>query len=358
MFSVIQNTQAATASGSSPTTTMQDQFREQVIQAYDNVTVLSKMNGLFHSEQAQQGKNAVVYTIRGRSSTSRATKAAGELPQQGIADSLNISLTYDAAEYLDQPYDKNEMGDARYQLAAQDASNEVIRAVNDEEIRIMHALWKTAQLTALTGYLQAPVLKTISASVSGNDVNQANAFPLSDTGAELAFKTITQVKTLTRFGSYLTTTAVNRDNTKGSGWMWVMRPEMFDALKFGTRTSSNQYNAGGGSMLRGLVPMIDGDPIVVSPAQFWPRTNYTDQSFSRYNTNGIVTSTNGMPVAYYLNYGNGVSPIAQTLPPSEGGITVKMLDEPFREAMIARVKSRYSYDTYRRDAMGCISIKQ
>ncbi|HYD00678.1 MAG TPA: hypothetical protein VEB22_05575, partial [Phycisphaerales bacterium] len=146
-------------------------------------------------------------------------------------------------------------------------------------------------------------------------------------------------------------------NAKGSSWVWIVRPEFLDALKFGTRTSSMEFNSGA-DMLRGLTPVIDRDPIIVSPAQFWPKTNYSDASFSRYNTNGIVTSTNGMPVAYYLNYGNAVSPIAQTVPPSEGGITVKLLDEPFREAMIARVKSRYSYDSYRRDAMGAISIKQ
>jgi len=357
MFSVIQNTQAATASGSSPTTTNQEQFREQVIQAYDNVAVLSKMNGLFHSEAAQQGKSSVVYTIRGRSSTARSTKAGGALPVQGTADSLNLTLTYDAAEYLDQPYDKNEMGDARYQLAAQDASNEVVRAVNDEETRIMHALHKTALLSAATGYMPAPVLQTVSASVSGDDVNQTNAFPLTNTGAERAFEYITKIKTQTRYGTYLSATAANRDNAKGSGWVWVFRPELWDCLKFGTRTSSLDYNAGSG-MLRGMTKMIDGDPIIVSPAQFWAKTNYTDQSFSRYNVNGIVTSTNGMPVAYYINYGNGISPIAQTLPPSEGGITVKMLDEPFREAMVVRVKSRYSYDSYRRDAIGCLTIKQ
>ncbi|HYD00935.1 MAG TPA: hypothetical protein VEB22_06880, partial [Phycisphaerales bacterium] len=203
MFSVIANTQAATASGSSPTTTMQEQFREQVIQAYDNVAVLSKLKGLFHSEQSVPGKNSVVYSIRGRVSTARGVKAGGALPVQGSADTLNLTLTYDAAEYMDLPYDKNELQDARYQLAAQDASNEVIRAVNDEETRIMHALWKTAQLSAATGYMPAPVLSTLSASVSGDDVNQANAFSLDNTGAERAYKLMTQVKTQTRYGTYL-----------------------------------------------------------------------------------------------------------------------------------------------------------
>ena len=357
MFSVMMNTQNATASGSSPTTVMQEQFRESVIQAYSDVSVLSKMTGLFHTEQAQPGKNSVVYTIRGRSSTNRAVKAAGELPDQGTADSLNLTLTYDKAEYLDIPYDKNEYGDTRYQLAAQDAANEVIRATNDRETRIMHALWKTAQLSAATGYMPAPILSTLSASISGDDVNQTNGFSLDNTGAERAFQYMTKLKTQTRFGTYLSATAANRDNAKGSGWIWVVRPEFFDALKFGTRTSSVDYNSGA-DMVKGLTPVLDGDPIIKSPAQFWPKTNYTDQSFTRYSTNGIVTSTNGMPVAYYLNYGNGISSIAQTLPPSEGGISVKMLDEPFREAMIVRVKSRYSYDAYRRDAMGAISIKQ
>lgn len=350
MFSVIANVQSTSGS---PTSVMQDQFRETLIAAYENMTVVTKL-GIAHQEQAQPGKNTIVYSIRGQGTSlpSRSTKAVGDLPQQGAAATYNITSTYDEAEYLDYNYDHDKYGDTRFQVAAADTQIELIRAAEDREKRFMAMLTKASQAAALTGFDPAPVL----AQTATGSTTMAAIFTNDNTGAELVFKYVVQIKTQMRSG----TAAVVRNCSKGPNWLVIMRPEIWDCYKFGTRSTSTLYNLGA-DMKKEPEKMIDGCPVVVVPSGYWPlyNTAYTDQSFSKYNVDATYNqsgSTLGSPVLFIVNYGAGVSPITETIPPTSGGISVKLLDEPYREVMTVRIKSRYGYDIFRRSAVGCLNF--
>lgn len=343
MFSVINSLH--TASGS-PTSLLQDQFRTEVMGIYENTSEITKF-GIAHQERCAPGKNTVVYTLRGRVATARATKAKGDLPVQGSASSYDITARIEAAEYMDQNYDRDEAGDARFTMYAADAGNEVIRANEDQAKRFMAMLYITSLLPALSGFSQAPGYEKLTAAAL-TTINDSGAYSLDNTGAERLYLYMTNLKREMR----------NRNNKKGQFWTWVFRHSAFDCLKFGNRMTSKDFNSGA-DLQFGLRHAIENDPILLVNDDFWPTTNYTDPSFSKYNVDGRIAAAgaNGTPAAFLINHGGGVSPLAETLPPAHGGIEVEMLGEPYRRIETVRVTSRNSYDSLHRDAVGVLPVQ-
>lgn len=341
MFSVVAN--LLTNQGT-PNTHQQDQFAESMHAVYGDNTITA-IDMVCSKRMLSPGKNNDVETLLGRNPTARATKAKGDMPIAGESDEYNIQLSTDSSEYMDEHFDWDTMGDARFPAMTDRAQQAVIVAKNDRQKRFFHKLWQTAQLSAISGFDPAPVLIVLGdAAYTSIELG----LPLDNTGAERLFKTMVQTKT----------DMMNRDVVQAPNWVWFMRHSGFNPLRFGNRTSSMEFNSGA-DMRFGIVPYINETPIIVVPDQFWPSTStaYTDSSFSHYNTDGRIAGSNGTPVGFLINYGTNIAPIAEVLPAGGGGIQVKALTEQHREVDTVRVKSRYAFRSLRRFAVGAVSVR-
>lgn len=344
MFGVIAS---LTVAGGSPATTQQAVFENYVRDIYDNTAFVAKM-GIAEKRQTAAGTDsgsAAVFTIAGRASASSATKAKGVPFAEGESSKYNIVTTYNAPEGLKQNYDWTDLGDARFNTMAQDASTQVVVEGEIRDKRFIAMLYITARLAALAGYLQAPgdIIHTDPAYTSFNAY-----YSLDNTGAERVYADLVDVKT----------DMTNSNRKKGPNWVCLMRVSVRNALRMGTRFTSRDYQPDANIKGDVLTQLLDL-PIVEVPDHLWPSTaaTYADKSFSKYNVDASFAGANGAPAFFIINYGNGISPIAETIPPHMGGITVRAYSSEDEEVDTTLVKARYSYDTFMRDAVGVGRIR-
>lgn len=340
-FSVIAS---LTVAAGSPTSTQNAQFENSVRGIYDDTSLVAKL-GFTEDRRVVAGETGAIFAIRGRANASSSTKAKGVPFGDGEASTYQFTTTYEAPEGLRQNYDWTDLGDARFNMMAQDAANQTLVESELRDKRLLAILYKTQRLAALSGYLQAPgdVVHTDPSYTSFNAY-----YSLDNTGAERVFADIID----------LMTDMMNSNRRKGPNWVILMRMSVFNALKFGTRLTSKDFTSGA-DMLTGIKHAIHNIPILEVPDHLWPSTSatYTDKSFSKYNVDASFAGANGAPAFFLINWGNGVSPIAQTFPPHMGGITVRAYSEEDEEVDTVLVKARYAYDSFLRDAVGAARVR-
>ena len=333
-----------TVSGGSPTTTQQTQFENQVRSVYEQTALVHRI-GFTEVRKCAPGESGTVFTLTGRANADSATKAKGVPFAEGESGKFNISTTYEAPEGLAQHYDWTDLGDARYNTMAQNAADQVIVEGEIRDKRLIAMLLKTSLLSAEAGYLKAPGMIAHN-STSYNTFN--DYYTLDNTGAERVYADLLD----------LYTDMTNSNRKKGPKWLCLMRVSVRNALRMGTRFTSRDYDPNAdikGDVLNQLL----GVQIVEVPDHLWPAVDatYADKSFNKYNVAGHYQGATGAPAFFLINYGNGISPIAETMPPSMGGITVRAYSDEAAEVDSTLVKARYSYDSLYRDAVGVSLVR-
>ena len=344
-FSVIASLK--TASGS-PTSMQQAQFEGTVRKMWEDTTVLSKY-GIANSNPTAKGSTGCIFTLRSRAATSSATKAKGASFVEGTASSYNITTTYEAPEGLEQNYDWTEEADARYNTMAIDAANQVLVETEQREQRLVAALYKAATASAISGYTQSP-----GAAIHGSGSTYSaitGYYSQDNTGAERVYADLVDLKT----------DMTNSPRRKGNNWGVVIRHDCMNALLYGTRVTSKDFNSGA-DMQFGVRPQLLGLPLLTLNDSLWISSTantvaYTDKSFSKYNVDARFAGATGVPCMFLINWGNDVSPLAETIPPGMAGITVRAFSDERREVDTALVKARYAYDTLYPDAVGMAALR-
>jgi hypothetical protein len=345
MFSVIAS---LTVASGSPATTQIADFENYVRNVYDDTAIVARM-GIAETRQAVAGiasTGAAVFTLSGRASASSATKAKGVPFAEGETGRYNIVTTYEAPEGLKQSYDWTDMGDARFTTMSQDAATQVIVEAEIRDKRFLAMCYITQRLGALAGYLQAPgdMIHTDPAYTSFNAY-----YTLDNTGAERVFADLLDVWT----------DMTNSNRKKGPKWVCFMRVSVQNALRMGTRFTSKDYVSDADGVKGEVLSQLLKVPIVAIPDHLWPSTSatYADKSFTKYNVDATFAGANGAPAFFLINYGNGISPIAETIPPIFGGISVRAYSDDDAEVDTALVKARYAYDSFMRDAIGAARLR-
>ena len=333
-FSVIAN---LTASAGSPATTQNYDFENQMRQMFENTSMLGKY-AIPERRPTAAGQDGAIFSLRSRANADSATKAPGTTFGEGTASTHQITTTYEKPEGLEQNYDWTQSADARFMTMSQDVANQIIVESELRDKRFLHMASIVQRQSAITGYTKAP------GNVTHSGVASISAYyTLDNTGAERVVADFVDIKT----------DMANSNRRKGPHDLVIMRHSVFNPLLFGNRTTSAEFKAGS-DLNFGVRPFLLGVPILVVNDDFWPSESvaYVDKSFSKYNFDGTNGGTHGSPAFFWFNFGNGVSPIAETIPPSMAGITVRAYSDERREVDTALVKARYSYDSFDRGAIG------
>lgn len=333
-----------TVAGGAPTTTQQTAFEGQVRDVYEQTALVHRI-GFTEVRKCAAGELGTTFTLAGRANASSATKAKGVPFAEGESGKYNLQTTYEAPEGLKQNYDWTDLGDARYNTMAQDAATQVIVENEIRDVRLMAMLTITQRLAALSGYLQAPgdIIHTNAAYNTFNDY-----YTLDNTGAERVFADLLDIYT----------DMINSNRKRGPKWVCLMRVSVRNALRMGTRFTSRDYDPN--ADIKGdVLDQLLGIQIIEVPDHLWPSTaaTYADKSFSKYNIDASLQGANGATAFFLINYGNGISPIAETIPPIFGGITVRGYASEDEEVATTLVKARYSYDSFYRDAVGAARVR-
>ena len=333
-FSVIAN---LTTSAGSPASTQNYNFENSMRQMFENTSLLGKY-AIPERRPTAAGEDGAIFSLRSRANADSATKAPGATFAEGTAGTHQITTTYEKPEGLEQNYDWTQAMDARFNTMSIDAANQLLVETELRDKRVLHLMSATQRLSAITGYTKAP------GNVTHSGVGSIAAyFTLDNTGAERVVADMVDLKT----------DMMNSNRRKGPNWLAIMRHSVFNPLLFGNRTTSAEFKAGS-DLNFGVRPFLLDIPIIVVNDDYWPSESvaYVDKSFSKYNFDGTNGGSNGAPAFFLVNFGNGVSPICETIPPSMAGINVRAYSDERREVDTVLVKARYATGSFDRGAIG------
>ena len=336
-FSVIAD---LTTSAGSPASTQNYAFENSMRQMFENTSLLGQY-AIAERRPTAAGEDGAIFSLRSRAATSSATKAPGTTFSEGTASTHQITTTYEQPEGLEQNYSWTQAMDARFNTMSIDASNQLLVETELRDKRFVHKLAKTQRIAAITGYTKSP------GDITHTAASIATYFTLNDTGAERVIADMVDLKT----------DMMNSNRRKGQHWLAVMRHSVFNPLLFGNRTTSSIFKAGS-DLNFGVRPYLLDIPLIVVNDDFWPSESaaYVDKSFSKYDFDGTSGGANGAPAFFLINFGNGVSPICETIPPAMAGINVRTYSDDRREVDTVLVKARYAYDSFDNGAIGASRV--